>query len=137
MSFGVSKLLMIGAPLPFFLYNLKCLKDTYYNRRVLYRSIIYNVVPTQIFTMGVLIVAVSCEWIVQERFWISFGMQFVFFLTYMYLTGLLYHFARLKKREELAEGLLDGSMRDSIGGGDDSVRADDEHKTALAARQAA
>ena len=136
MSFGVSKLLMIGAPVPFFLYNLKCLKDTYINRRLLYRAIIYNVVPTQIFTIGVLIVAVSCDWIVQERFWISFGMQFIFFLTYMYLTGLLYHFARLKKREEHAAGLLDGSMRDSIGG-DDSVTADDEHKKVLAARQAA
>ena len=72
--YGISKLLMLAAPVPFFLYNVKCLKDNYVNRRLLYRTIICNVVPTQLMTMIVLIFAISLDWIVAARFWISMAL---------------------------------------------------------------
>ena len=101
--FGVSKLLMAAAPVPFILYNLRCLSDTYQHRVWLYRSVLYCVVPTQLLTILVIAVAFGLDWIMQKRFLTSLFIQIGFFFGYMYITGLLNNYAKVKKREMMEQ----------------------------------
>ena len=65
---------------------------------------------SEILFMIVLIVAISLKWIEKERFIYSMIIQVVFFFIYVYLTGVLNHFAHAKKKEEakLKELLISG-----------------------------
>ena len=74
--FGISKGLMIFSPIPFFAFawrrgdpNNRCgLRDTFENRRLLYRVLFWYVVSTEALTIIVLIIAISLGWINSTRF---------------------------------------------------------------------
>ena len=92
-SYAVSKVLMICAPVPFIVISCGCAEDSFNRRRMLFKAICYNVIPTELATCIVLIIAISLEWIKLRRFLQSFIPQFFFFVIYLYFTGILKRYA--------------------------------------------
>lgn len=98
--YGISKLLMVCAPVPFISTICGCAQDSYKRRKMLYKAILFNVVPTTLMTIVVLIVAYCLSWIRFNMFLISAIAQILYFFLYVYLIGILKRHAEAKKVED-------------------------------------
>ena len=97
--FGIKLLMGIG-PIPFLALTTGWAKDTFVNRRLCYRVIWSYIMPVEIITIILLIVAICMNWIRSANFWRYFIGETLFFIIYLYFMAILARYARMKKQEE-------------------------------------